>query len=195
VSQPGARQLLESHLWADEQLVWCDQPLASGPVAKAAARRGFYASFGVAAGVLGFFVIARRVLIQITGGTDEVVLGVGVLAALAVLGFGALSKWSRARVLAHLTAYGITNRRVIMIRGEEEEWVGLRELERSEVRGEDVVVMRGKTASEHLWASQGENRHVMARADVVNRELVLAAVPNPQHVAGIIQTLLRPSAS
>ena len=106
-----------------------------------------------------------------------------------------MSKWSRARVLAHLTAYGVTNRRVLMVRGEEEQWVGLRELERSEVRGQDVVVMRGKTATEHLWQSQGENRGAMAQADIVNRELVLAAVPDPQRVAGIIQTLLHRPAS
>jgi len=195
VSEAGARHVIEPRLWTDEKLTWCDQPLSAGPVAAAAARRGFYASLGAAAGVFGFVVLLRGALREIGVQSDAVVLLGGALAAMAVLGFGTLSAWSRARRNAHLAAYGVSNRRIIMVRGDEEQWVGLRELENVEIRGGDVVVMRGKTATEHLWASQGETRNALEKADVVNRELVLAAVPNPPQVAAIIQTLLRPSAS
>jgi hypothetical protein len=33
MSDARARALIEPHLWAGEELLWCDQPIAAGPVA------------------------------------------------------------------------------------------------------------------------------------------------------------------
>ncbi len=73
--------------------------------------------------------------------------------------------------------------------------MGAKELEDVRVEGPNVVVSRGRTQTEHLWATQGEGKTAKEKAEVVARELTLAALPNAQQVAGVIQTLLRRSAS
>ncbi len=195
MSESGARRLIEPQLWAGEELVWCDQPLAAGPVASAAARKGFFGAMGVAVGVVVFFAFVRGAFINVDPQTDTILLVVGGVVAAAVLAFGAVSAWSRARRLVHLVAYGVSNRRIIMVQGDDTHWVGAKELENVRVEGSNVVVTRGRTSTEHLWANQGENRAPIQKADTVARELTLAALPNPQQVAGVIQTLLKRSAS
>ncbi len=195
MSEAGARRLVEPHLWSGEELLWCEQPVAAGPVAMAALRKGFYGSLGAAVGVFIFLLYARGALRSVDPRTDTVMQIASVVIAGLVLGFGALVAWSRARRLVHLVAYGISNRRIMMVQGEDVQWTGLRELEDVRLEGSNVVVRRGRTATEQLWADQGERGHGTARAEVVAREVTLAAVPSPAQVMGLIQTLIRPSAS
>ncbi len=195
MSESGARRMIEPHLWSDEELLWCDQPVAAGPVASAAARKGFYGAVGAAVGTFVFVMFVRGAFLDADPQTDRTLLIVAGAAAAAVLAFGTISAWSRARRMVHLVAYGVSNRRIIMVQGEDLHWVGAKELEDVRVEGPNVVVSRGRTATEHLWANQGENRPPVEKADAVARELTLAALPNAQQVAGVIQTLLRRSAS
>jgi hypothetical protein len=195
VSESGARRLIEPQLWTGEELLWCDQPVAAGPVASAAARKGFYGAAGAAVGTFIFIMFVRGAFREVDPQTSRTLLIVAGAAAGAVLAFGAISAWSRARRLVHLVAYGVSNRRIIMVQGEDVHWVGAKELEDVRVEGPNVVVTRGRTQTEHLWASQGENRPAMEKAEAVARELTLAALPNAEQVAGVIQTLLRRSAS
>ena len=195
MSESGARRMIEQHLWAGEELLWCDQPIAAGPVASAAARRGFYGAGGAAVGTFVFVMVVRGAFRDAYPQTDRTLLMVGGAAAAAVLAFGTISAWSRARRLIHLVAYGVSNRRIIMVQGEDVQWVGAKELEDVRVEGPNVVVSRGRTQTEHLWATQGEGKTAGEKAEVVARELTLAALPNAQQVAGVIQTLLRRSAS
>jgi hypothetical protein len=195
MSEAGARRLIEPHLWAGEELLWCEQPLAAGPVTMAAMRKGFYGSVGAAVGVFIFALYARGAFRAVDPRTDTVMLIASVVIAGLVLAFGALVAWSRARQLVHLVAYGVSNRRIIMVQGEEAQWTSVRELEHVSLDGSDVVVRRGRTATEQLWADQGERGHGIARAEVVAREVTLAAVPSPAQVMSLIQTLIRPSAS
>jgi hypothetical protein len=195
MSESGARRLIEPQLWTGEELLWCDQPIAAGPVASAAARKGFFGAMGVAVGVVVFFAFVRGAFMNVDPQTDTTLLIVSGVAAVAVLAFGTISAWSRARRLAHLVAYGVSNRRIIMVQGDDTQWVGGKELESVRVEGSNVVVTRGRTQTEHLWASQGENRAPIQKAETVARELTLAALPNAEQVAGVIQTLLNRSAS
>jgi len=164
VSESGARRLIEPQLWTGEELLWCDQPVAAGPVASAAARKGFYGAAGAAAGTFIFIMFVRGAFRDVDPQTSRTLLIVAGASAGAVLAFGAISAWSRARRLVHLVAYGVSNRRIIMVQGEDVHWVGAKE-------------------------------PAMEKAEAVARELTLAALPNPEQVAGVIQTLLRRSAS
>ena len=142
-----------------------------------------------------FVAFVRGAFMNVDPQTDTKLLVVGGVLAAAVLAFGTISAWSRARRFAHLVAYGVSNRRIIMVQGDNVHWVGARELEDVRMEGPNVVVTRGRTQTEHLWASQGENRAPIQKAETVARELTLAALPNPQQVADVIQTLLNRSAS
>jgi len=195
VSEDRARRLVEPHLWAGEELQWCDQPVAAGPVAMAAMRKGFYGSVGAAVAVFIFAVYVRGAFRSIDPQSDTVILIASAVIVGLVLAFGALVAWSRARRLVHLVAYGLSNRRIIMVQGDDVQWIGLRELEDVRLEGNNVVVRRGRTATEQLWADQGERGHGTARAEVVAREVTLAALPSPEQVVSLIQTLIRPSAS
>ncbi|PYP38805.1 MAG: hypothetical protein DMD48_08620 [Gemmatimonadetes bacterium] len=195
MSEERARPLIQPHLWAGEEVQWCDQPVAAGPVASAAARKGFYGAMGAAAGVFVFSLFARGAFREVDSEAYTILPIAGAVAAALVLAFGAVSAWSRSRRLIHLVAYAITNRRIVMVQGEEVQWVGLRELEDARIDGNDVMVRRGQTETEQLWARQGENRPPVAKADVVAREVVLAALPDPHRVAVLIQTLKRSAAS
>lgn len=194
MSEERARPAITPHLWTGEEILWCDQPLAAGPVASAAARKGFYGALGGAAGAL----IVARYLLDVFRDVDSdtnaklwlVSLGVGG----AVLAFGTISAWSRARRLVHLVAYAVTNRRILMVQGDDVQWVGLRELESVHLSGTSVVLMRGRTETEELWANQ-ENRRSAMKAESVARELTLASLPDPHQVFSLIQTLQQRTAS
>lgn len=194
MSDAGARALITPQLWANEEIVWADQPLAAGPVAAAAARKGFYGAVGVAVSVFVFAQFARGAFNDLDPETSRKILVASVIAAGATLAFGAISSWSRARRLAHLVAYAVTNRRIIMVQGEALEWVSLRELEDVRVSGNSLVFRRGKTQTEHFWASQS-NRGELEPAEAVGREVTLAALPDPQRVLQVIQTLQQRTAS
>ena len=194
MSEAGARHLIEPHLWAGEEVLWCDQPLAAGPVAWHAGRKGFYGAVGTAATVLVFALFIRGPFRDLEPATDRKIQIAGFVAAALILAFGAISAWSRARRLAHLVAYAVSNRRIIMVQNDEVQWVGARELESVRLIGSNLVVTRGRTETEQLWAEQVQRRTV-ASAELVAREVVLAALPEPQRVLSLVQTLQHPTAS
>jgi hypothetical protein len=195
MSEAGARRLIEPHLWSGEEILWCDQPLTAGPVARAAARKGFYGAAGVAVGVFIAGVYVRGAFWEFDPRTDRILLIASAALAGAVLAFGAVSAWARARRLVHLVAYAISNRRIIMAQGEDVSWVSLRELEDVRLEGVNLVVRRRRTDTEQLWVQHGEQRPALAMADVVAREVTLAALPEPPRVLALLQTLQNRTAS
>jgi hypothetical protein len=196
MSEAAARALAAPHLWAGEEVLWCGQPVAVGPpVARAAARKGFYGSVATAVGAFIFVSFVRGSLHEADPATDtKLLIGSAVLAAL-VLAFGSISAWARARRLASIVAYAVTNRRIIMVQGEDPQWVGLRELEDVQLHGSDLVARRGRTDTEELWVNQGERRSELIKAEVVSREVTRAALGEPERVLALVQTLRQLTAS
>ena len=176
-------------------MLWSGQPVSAGPVARAAARKGFYASIATAIGVFIFVTYVRGSFHETDPGTDSKLWIGSLVAAALVLAFGTISAWARARRLASVVAYAVTSRRLIMVQGEDLQWVGLRELEDVQLHGNDIVARRGRTNTEELWVNQGERRGELIKAEVVSREVTLAALPEPQRVLTLVQTLLQRTAS
>ena len=193
----AAQQSLNARLWRDEEVLWAGQPLAAGPVARHAARRAFFNGLGAAVGstFVGVFLIAKFTM-RFGAATFELALAV---AAVAVVGFVALkalgSLW-RGRELAARTIYAVTNRRVVAVQGEQELWIGRREIASVAIRGGDIIIRRVLTGVEQRLASEGElDERLADRIEIGTREVVLAAVPELQRVLNLLQTLQHPSAS
>ena len=194
-----AQELLRSHLWRDEEVLWSGQPVAAGPVARQAARRAFFNGLGAAVGstFVGVFVIAKLTM-RLGAGAFELALVVAVLAVIGFLLLKALASLWRGRELAARTVYAVTNRRVLALQGNEELWIGRREIASVATRGGggDIVIRRQLTGSEKRRASEGElDERLADRIEIGTREVVLAAVPEPQRVLDLLQTLQQPSAS
>ena len=193
----AAQESLTAHLWRDEEVLWSGQPLAAGPVAKHAARRAFFNGLGAAVGstFVGVFLIAKFTM-RFGAATFELALA---LAAVAVVGFvalKALGSWWRGRELAARTVYAVTNRRVLAIQGDDELWIGRREIASVAVRGGDILIRRLLTGAEQRRASEGElDERLADRIEIGTREVVLAAAPEPHRVLELLQTLQHPSAS
>ena len=193
----AAQDQLQRHLWRDEEVLWQGQPLAAGPVAAHAARHGFWEAVGTAIGaaVLGIVVLVK-VSAEFSAALLEagaIVGAVGLVGYVAWMAFGA---WQRGRRLAGATVYAVTNRRVMVLYGDDEHWVGAREIAGLRVQGGDIVVQRSLTDAEHRWrASASLEEEVADHVEVARREVVLAAVPDFQRVVALLQTLQRPTAS
>ena len=192
-----AERLLQSHLWNDEQVLWQGQPIAAAPVAATAAREGFWRGLGTA---IGLAVAGIVILIKLSPDFGTGFLKYGAI--VGAIGLGGYVVWSavyaglRGRRLAGSTVYAITNRRVVMVQGEEERWVGIREIADVRTRGSDVVVERKLTDAELRWRASSANlEDQLADTIAVGREVVIAGVPEPARVVALLQTLQHPAAS
>jgi hypothetical protein len=206
VSTPeeSARQLLTPHLWGDEEILWSGRPHTTAAVAAAAARKGFWGTIAAVSGLAVFFLYAAVSFTRkddLGGGVFFVVLGAVIIGAVLIARTAAA--WMRGRHAAAGTAYGVTNRRVMIVRGDELDWIGPRQLEDVAIRGQDVVITRQRSEIESLWdpeapgfddehPGQGLIEHANA---VAHRELTLNALSDPRRVASLIQTLKPPAAS
>lgn len=194
-----AQELLQTHLWRDEEVLWSGQPLAAGPVARHAARRAFFNGLGAVVGsaFVGVFAIAKFTM-RFGAGTFEAALVIAILAVIAFVLVKALASLWRGRELAARTVYAVTNRRVLAVQGTEELWIGRREIASVALHGGggDIVIRRQLTGAEQRRASEGElDERLADRIEIGTREVVLAAVPEPQRVLALLQTLQHPSAS
>jgi hypothetical protein len=192
-----AQELLRGRLWRDEEVVWSGQPLASGPVARHAARRAFFNGLAAVVGgsFVGIFMIAKFTA-TFGAATFEMALAVALVAVTGFVGLKALGSWWRGRELAARTVYAVTNRRALMLQGDDELWIGRREIASVTIRGGDIVIRRRRTDVEQRLASEGElDERLADRIEIGTREIVLAAVPEPQRVLDLLQTLQHPSAS
>jgi hypothetical protein len=191
------QELLDQHLWRDEEVLWYGQPTAVGPVALNAARHAFRNGLATAVGsaVVGVIALAK-VSLEFGIGLFELSLIAGAVGFVVFVGASAIRAWSRARILAGRTVYAVTNRRVLVVQGDDEHWVGKREIAGVAIRGGDIRVTRQLTGVELRQAADSDlDERLADRIQIGTRELVLAAVPEPQRVMDLLQTPQRPSAS
>jgi hypothetical protein len=193
----ASQQLLSEHLWRDEEVLWSGRPIAAGPVATQAARRAFFNGLGAAIGsaTIGFLVIGKLTL-RFGVGVFELAVIAGAIGALVFVGWTATRVWWGGGALAARTVYAVTNRRVLMVQGNDEFWVGRREIADVAIRGGDIRIRRQLTDVERRQsADSGLEDRLADRIEIGTREIVLAAVPDPRRVLELLQTLKHPSAS
>jgi hypothetical protein len=193
----AAQELLTSHLWRDEEVLWSGQPLDAKPVAAHAARRAFFNGLGAAIGstFVGVYVIAKFTL-SYGIGVFELALAAAVLGTVGFAGWTAVRAWGVGRRLAGRTVYAVTNRRVLVVQGDEELWIGRREIADVAIRGNDISVKRHLTDAERRQSRDSALDEKLAdRIEIGTREVVLAATPEPRQVLDLLQTLPHPSAS
>jgi len=194
---PVLQESLDQHLWRDEEVVWYGQPTAVGPVAIHAARHAFRNGLATAVGsaVVGVIALAK-VSLEFGIGLFELSLIAGAAGFVLFVGGSAMRAWSRARVLAGRTVYAVTNRRVLVVQGDDEHWVGKREIAGVSIRGGDIIVRRALTGVEVRQAADSDlDERLADRIGIGTREVVLAAVPEPLRVMALLQTPQPPSAS
>ncbi|HKC39400.1 MAG TPA: hypothetical protein VKC15_07675 [Gemmatimonadales bacterium] len=148
----------KADLWPDEQVIWAGNP-ARGPMMRWGARTGLGAAVAFYGGTV---LYGWRDLGLFRAGP----LAVGLVAA-AALGAAAGTAW--AGWLAPRTAYALTNRRILFLRGRwmysVARWLGIRTLaeirviERPDGTG-DVMFTRDKTAIERLWQKSSGDEEV-----------------------------------
>ena len=169
----AAETIVASHLWAGERVLWCERPASGGAVAVAGARRGAYQALGAAAGIV--FVTFRLFdALKREPGAQKVVMVLGGVGLAGAVAWGALRSSVRARRQISATAYAVTSRRVILVRGEDVEWIGDRDLDSCTIRGRDLVIHRGRKDME---------------------DVTLAGLRDPAPVVAAIQTLRSQAAS
>ncbi len=122
----AAEAIVASHLWAGERVLWCERPASAGAVAVAGARRGAYQALGAAAGIV---VVTYKVAgaLERQPGAQQVVVLLGGVALAGTVAFGALRASSHARRTISATAYAVTSRRILLVRGDHIEWIGDRD--------------------------------------------------------------------
>ena len=193
----AAQESLTAHLWRDEEVLWSGQPLDAKPVAVHAARRAFFNGLGAAIGstFLGVYLIAKFTL-RYGVGVFELALVAAVLGTVGFAGWTAMRAWWGGRRLAARTVYAVTNRRVLVVQGDEERWISRREIAAVAIRGSDITVKRHLTDAERRQArDSGLDERLADRIEIGTREVVLAATPEPKRVLELLQTLQHPSAS
>jgi hypothetical protein len=169
----AAETIIASHLWAGERVLWCERPASGGAVAVAGARRGAYQALGAAAGIV--FVTFRLFdALKREPGAQKVVMVLGGVGLAGAVAWGALRSSVQARRQISATAYAVTSRRVILVRGEDVEWIGDRDLDSCTIRGRDLVIHRGRKDME---------------------DVTLAGLRDPAPVVAAIQTLRSQAAS
>lgn len=199
-TEEAARRLITPHLWDGEEILWCDLPQAKGGVALASARRSFYMTLGGLSSIAIIYLVIESNVTENSGERLGLLITGAVLTGVALV-VGTLSAWVRGALAARSMAYAVTNRRVLIVRGNDVEWVGGRGLDDVAIRGNDVVLMPRRSELEELWnpqrpvPDQGLGRELVERANDARRELTLAAVRDPQHVLALVQTLQHPTAS
>jgi hypothetical protein len=204
-SEDTARRLLTPHLWDGEQLLWCDLPQTGSAVAAASARKGFYATVAAVSSLAIFFVYFSFSMFDNRDRVGSILmLAAGAVVIGSIIAFRTVAAWVRGRFGVRGLAYGVSNRRILVVHGTDLDWVGPRQLEEVVVRGHDVVVTRRLTDIESLWTPQTSRLadddtpggYLLERADVAaHRELTLVALRDPLHVMDLVQTLQHPTAS
>lgn len=192
---PALQELLKQHLWRDEEVLWSGQPTAAGPVAIHAARHAFRNGLATAVGsaLVGVILLAK---LTANLGLFELGLIAGAGGGAVFVAWSAIHAWWRGRTLAGRIVYAVTNRRVLVVLGDEEHWVGKREIAGVKLRGSDITVTRALTGAEQRQAVGGDlDERLADRIQIGTRELVLAAVPEPQRVMAYLQTPQLPAAS
>ena len=193
----AAQELLTAHLWRDEEVLWSGQPLDAKPVAAHAARRAFFNGLGGAVGstFVGLYVIAKLGL-EFGVGVFELALVAAALGTLGFAGWTAMRGWWGGHRLAGRTVYAVTTRRVVVVQGDEELWIGRHEIANVAVRGNDITIKRHLTDAERRQSRDSSlDERLADRIEVGTREVVLAATPEPRQVLDLLQTLQHPSAS
>ena len=203
-TEDAARRLLAPHLWDREEVLWCDLPQGTNAVAAASARQGFFATVIAVSGLAVVFLYAGTSFIRKDDPSSGVfVLGFGAALISAVLMGRTMMAWLRGQRAARGMAYGVTNRRVLIVHGDELEWVGPKQMEDVVIRGGNVVVTRQRSELESLWNPEApgfvdENtpgQGLIEKANTAQREMTLAALRYPQHVLALVQTLQHRTAS
>lgn len=204
-TEDTARRLLTPHLWDGEQLLWCDVPQTGSAVAAASARKGFYTTLAAVSSLAIFFFYFSFSMFDNRNRVESFfMLGAGAVVIGSILAFRTVAAWLRGRFGVRGLAYGVTNRRILVVRGTDLDWVGPRQLEDVAVRGHDLVVTRRLTDIESLWTPQtsrladddSAGGYLLERAEVAaHRELTLAALRDPLRVMALVQTLQHPTAS
>ena len=169
----AAETIVKSHLWAGEHVLWCERPASAGAVAVASARRGAYEAFG-AAGGLAFVTYVLFDALEREPGAQKVVMVLGGVGLAAAVAWGALRSSVHARRTISATAYAVTSRRVLLVRGDDVEWIGDRDLDSCTIRGRDLVIHRGRKDME---------------------DVTLAGLHDPAPAIAAIQTLRSQAAS
>lgn len=203
-TEDAARRLLAPHLWRGEEVLWCDLPQTSLAVAAVSARQRFFTTVAAVSGLAMVFLYFGIDMIRKDDPAPGVfILTIGGIIVGAVLIGRTVAGWIGGQRAARGMAYGVTNRRVVIVRGEDVDWVGPRQLEDAVVRGASVVVTRQRSELEALWNPEAPGfgdddapgQGLIDKANAAQREMTLAALRNPQHVLGLVQTLQRPTAS
>ena len=203
-TEDAARRFIAPHLWDGEEILWCDLPQAPGAVAAAFARQGFFTTMPAVSGLAVFFLYFGINMIKKDDPWPGIfMLGLGAVIIGVVLSTRTLSAWVRGRHAARGTAYAVTNRRVLIVRGEDVDWAGPKQLEDVVVRGNNVVVTRQRHQLESFWkpdapGSVDDNapgQVLFDKANAALREMTLAAVRDPLQVMALVQTLQHLTAS
>ncbi len=203
-TEDAARRFIEPHLWDGEEILWCDLPQAPSAVAAASARQGFFGTIVAVSGLSVFFLYLGGSFIKNDDPWPGVFLLVlGGIVVTAVLMARTLTAWLRGRRSAHRMAYGVTNRRVMIVRGEDVDWVGPKQLEDVVLRGNNVVVTRRRSELESLWNPEAPGfadddtpgQGLIDQANAAQREMTFAALRDPHRVMALVQTLQHPTAS
>ena len=154
-NEDTARRLLTPHLWDGEQLLWCDLPQTGSAVAAASARKGFYTTVAAVSSLAIFFVYFSFSMFDNRDRVGSILmLAAGAVVIGSIIAFRTVAAWVRGRFGVRGLAYGVTNRRILVVHGTDLDWVGPRQLEEVVVRGHDVVVTRRLTDIESLWTPQ-----------------------------------------
>ncbi|HEY6090933.1 MAG TPA: hypothetical protein VIV83_03000 [Gemmatimonadales bacterium] len=204
VTEASARALIQPQLWDGEELLWCDLPRAASAVAAASARQGFLQTVGAVSGLtIVFAVLGLDFLDNRDASLGIVLLVLGALVVGGALTARTLLAWVQGQRAARRMAYGITNRRVLVVRSDHVDWVGPRGLEDVVMRGDDVIVTRQRSEIESLWNPEAPGfgdddapgQGLIEKANAAQREITLASLHDPQRVLHLVQTLKYSAAS
>ena len=197
--------MIAPHLWDTEEILWCDVPETAAAVAVASARQGLFKAI---AAISTLAIVFLYLGIDWLGKDDAIAPGAfilvlgGIIVGTTLLGRTAVA-WLRGRLAARRMAYGVTNRRVLIVQGDLLDWVGPRTIEDVVLRGDNVVVTRSQSELEALWSPEAPGfsdddapgQGFIDKVNQAHREMTLAAIRDPQHVLALVQTLQQRTAS
>ncbi len=186
--QREARQALEPALEAGESVSWSDRPVAGRAFGRGLV--GLAATVVVAAGVAYYGLSASAggsglgdgLLASVTDGPladPHLLVPVAVLASLPLLGVGVLVV---ERAGLNRTAYGITDRRLLAVRGPEGKVLW-------SLPPEKVAFVEVKAAGSGL-GNLAFNRYTGSRSRNQRRMFTFQRIPSPERVAGEARTWL-----
>ena len=195
---PSTRAVLEHHLWAGEELLWGERPGSIGAVAAQGARRALRNSI-TAVGTAMAILLYVSFKLDVWRGIHPSLLAIYGIPAVFMfggVGIAAALGWWRARRSAPDVVYGLTTRRVLVVRGDSVEWIGDKELEGVEGRDDGVVVTRRRAEIEYQWApddlAQDSGARLARAQELDRRQLALVSLRDPGGVERLIRSTLRP---